>query len=428
MSFLVNSFVYSAAVSGPAFHALTPDTGNDYTMEGVLVGTGDLTTTHTSVLYALDIGDTSTSPFGGPVYQQFPANAEVWSGGRCVLSGSPQAGSDVSSVHGNESGGAPLAEVPYLQYYPAATNSLTYSRNLTDASWTKTTMTNAYTSVGIDGVANSATRLTATGANSTAIHSAVTAASATHAGAFWIKRITGTGTVEVTLDNGSTWQAVTLTASYQKFTVEQAALTDPVVGIRIVTSGDAIDVGNAGCHTAKTINEVRGLGPIFTTSAAVSTDATVYGFDIANLDANEGALYLEFMPSEGAAQSCHQMITSLNGRQLYQATISMRTFGNAGGGATSAKLSVARPQDINYKLAAVYSLTDGLCNVNMDGTYTTDAAFSAYAVDAGSINLMTASTSVSVSWPYASMKLRDIRRYESTSLAGAKTTIDGLMP
>jgi hypothetical protein len=51
---------------------------------------------------------------------------------------------------------------------PAATNLLLRCRDLTNASWSKTTMTTALTATGIDGASNSATRLTATGATAKA--------------------------------------------------------------------------------------------------------------------------------------------------------------------------------------------------------------------------------------------------------------------
>jgi hypothetical protein len=62
------------AATGPAFWALTPDE-TTYEMLGVKTGTGDLTTTHTADLYALDSDN---------VWRKFGANDAVWSGGRLV--------------------------------------------------------------------------------------------------------------------------------------------------------------------------------------------------------------------------------------------------------------------------------------------------------------------------------------------------------
>lgn len=113
-------------------------------------------------------------------------------------------------------------------------------RDMTNAAWVKTSMTAAKTSVGIDGVANACTRLTATGANGTALFT-LTAAASSRTYSFYVKRITGVGNIQITQDNGSTWTTVAVTAA---FTLVQlnASVLNAVFGIRIVTSGDAIDV------------------------------------------------------------------------------------------------------------------------------------------------------------------------------------------
>lgn len=146
------------------------------------------------------------------------------------------------------------AGVPRSHYLPdlsyggylcegAATQLITPAaavRDMTNAAWVKTSMTAAKTSVGIDGVANACTRLTATGANGTALFT-LTAAASSRTYSFYVKRITGVGNIQITQDNGSTWTTVAVTAA---FTLVQlnASVLNAVFGIRIVTSGDAIDV------------------------------------------------------------------------------------------------------------------------------------------------------------------------------------------
>lgn len=113
-------------------------------------------------------------------------------------------------------------------------------RDMTNAAWVKTSMTAAKTSVGIDGVANACTRLTATGANGTALFT-LTAAASSRTYSFYVKRITGAGNIQITQNNGGAWTTVAVTAV---FTLVQlnASVLNAVFGIRIVTSGDAIDV------------------------------------------------------------------------------------------------------------------------------------------------------------------------------------------
>lgn len=119
-------------------------------------------------------------------------------------------------------------------------NRALYSRDLTNPAWTATNVTVARNQVGIDGTANSACSLTATAGNGTVLQ-AITHASTARYFSIWVKRITGTGTVNVTLDNGSTWTAVTVTSGWTQVGAAQT-LANPTVGVRIVTSGDAIAV------------------------------------------------------------------------------------------------------------------------------------------------------------------------------------------
>jgi hypothetical protein len=122
-----------------------------------------------------------------------------------------------------------------------STNLCLYSDDLTNAAWTATNMTAAKTATGADGVSNSATTLTATAGNATILQ-AITSASATRVTGCWIKRRTGTGDIEITQNNGTNWTAVTVTSSWTQVAIPSASLTNPTVGIRIVTSGDAVDV------------------------------------------------------------------------------------------------------------------------------------------------------------------------------------------
>lgn len=122
----------------------------------------------------------------------------------------------------------------------ARTNIGLHSDDGTNAAWVKSNTTAAKTSTGPDGVANSATRVTATAGNGTILQT-VTSGSATRAYSVWLKRITGTGNIQLTVDNGSTWTTKTITSSWARYDISQAAVTNPVFGIRIVTSGDAVD-------------------------------------------------------------------------------------------------------------------------------------------------------------------------------------------
>lgn len=117
-------------------------------------------------------------------------------------------------------------------------NALLWCRDATQANWVSTNITPAQDQTGIDGVANSASSLTATSTNGTCIQQ-LTVASASKTCSVYLKRITGTGTVQVTAD-GSAWSTVDLSNGLWNRIVLSGTITNPAVGIKIVTSGDAV--------------------------------------------------------------------------------------------------------------------------------------------------------------------------------------------
>jgi hypothetical protein len=130
---------------------------------------------------------------------------------------------------------------PSLLLEPQRANLALHSRDLTDIVWVKLNVTAAKTAIGADGVASGATTLTASAASGTVLQTIISASSARIFSAY-VRRRTGTGTVEITQDNGTTWTAITLTASYQRFLSPTGTITNPIFGFRILTSGDEIDV------------------------------------------------------------------------------------------------------------------------------------------------------------------------------------------
>lgn len=150
-----------------------------------------------------------------------------------------------------------------LQTVPTRTNSALWCRDLTNAAWVKTNATAALNQTGIDGAATAASSLTATAGNATALQTIALASSADTYSVF-MKRLTGTGTINITMDGGLTWTPVVLTAAWQRFQIQQTFL-NPVFGIQIVTNGDAVAVDFNQL-------EVGGYAssPILTTTVAVA--------------------------------------------------------------------------------------------------------------------------------------------------------------
>lgn len=152
----------------------------------------------------------------------------------------------------------------------ARTNVVLYSRDLTNAAWnTKTNITVALNQTGIDGTTNSASSITATNSNAI-ISQGITLSSSARFQSAFVKRLTGSGTVSMTMDGGSTWVDITLTSSWSRVTIPTQTLANPTVGFKIATSGDAIAV-----DAVQNENGAFSTSPIFTTSATITRNADV---------------------------------------------------------------------------------------------------------------------------------------------------------
>lgn len=151
-----------------------------------------------------------------------------------------------------------------------SSNLCLWSRDLTNAAWTKSNTVAALTAIGKDGAAGSASRLTATANNGT-VSQAITSASATRALSMYIQRISGSGTVSIAVD-GSTFTDVTsqLSANYVRVSIVQAAVTNPAPTIKLGTAGDAIAVDLVQVESNGYVTS-----PILTTSAGVVRDSDV---------------------------------------------------------------------------------------------------------------------------------------------------------
>ena len=223
----------------------------------------------------------------------------------------------------------------------ASTNLLTYSNDVTNAAWVKTTLTTALTSTGPDGVANSATRVTATGANSLALQTYVAAASS-RTYSLWVKRITGSGNFDLTQD-GVAFTTVTTTAGWTVVQLNASQL-NAVVGFRIVTSGDAFDVW---CNQFEA--GAVATSPIPTTTVAVTRaiDALTYT-TASNFSDTAGTMYSEVLETSwasvagtiiGSATQGMLPLTTNNGVSGYDGTNTVN--GTAGAPSGVVKMAVA---------------------------------------------------------------------------------------
>jgi hypothetical protein len=128
-----------------------------------------------------------------------------------------------------------------LQVFEARTNVVLWNNDLTNAAWTASSITAAKDQTGPDGVANSASSILATAGNGTILQG-ITLSSAAAFQSAYVKRLIGTGVVNMTMDNGVTWAAVTVTSAWTRVSIPTQTLANPTVGFQIVTNGDKIAV------------------------------------------------------------------------------------------------------------------------------------------------------------------------------------------
>ncbi len=161
----------------------------------------------------------------------------------------------------------------YLLLEPAATNVVLQNRDLTNAAWTKTSCTPAKDQIGVDGTANGASSLVATAGNATCLQ-AITLASSQRFQTAYVKRLIGSGEVDMTTDGGTTWTNITsgLSATlWTRISIPAQTLANPSVGFRLVTNGDKIAVDFVQNETGSFQTSV-----IATTTAAVTRNVDAF--------------------------------------------------------------------------------------------------------------------------------------------------------
>jgi len=128
-----------------------------------------------------------------------------------------------------------------------------------------------------------AAKLTASAGNGTVIQS-ISGLSGSHTFSIYLKRDTGSGDVDLTIDNGSTWVTKTLTSSWQRFSVTG---TPSGVGVRIVTgNGNHAHLGSSGVAFinpvggAKALNLAEGLSSNNAESADTAANSVTGDIDV----------------------------------------------------------------------------------------------------------------------------------------------------
>jgi hypothetical protein len=213
----------------------------------------------------------------------------------------------------------------------AATNLLAHTERLDDAqvsseqywvtTYTVTGTTNGTT--GPDGVANSATQFTAIGSNGTCIATAAMSTSAQRTFSFWAKQSSGSTNLEYTLNNGSTWVAVTTTSSWKRFVIA-ATTAAQRVGFRFANN-NVYEIGKVQLEAG------AGASSYISTGASTATRSA----DECLMDAANFAIGSWYTAAQGTFYTDVEY-TALSGNQS-----GIQLADNSGGSETN-RLSIRR--------------------------------------------------------------------------------------
>jgi hypothetical protein len=169
------------------------------------------------------------------------------------------------------------------------TNIAKYSNDFTQADWAATNVTAAKTATGPDNTVNSASVLTATANNGTILQT-ITSASNARVTSCYVKRVSGTGAIDLTQDNGTTWTTVAITSSWTRVSLSSVTSTNPVVGLRIRVLGDVIQVYGFQHEVG---SFVTSLIPTTTTDSR-SADIAYLSNSVFPFSATAGTLFVNF--------------------------------------------------------------------------------------------------------------------------------------
>jgi hypothetical protein len=189
----------------------------------------------------------------------------------------------------------------------ASTNHALYSADMSNAAWVKSNMAvDSDSHIDPSGNANTTCELRATAGNATILQT-VTIASAAFRYAVYLKRKTGSGNVDITIDNGGTWATKTINStSWTRVDVGKTA-ANPIFGIRIVTSGDEV---------LATFNQMEPQAAptsyIPTEAASVTRSADVFTYPSSgNIAASAGTVIAHTVPiSDATGRSANGQLFS----------------------------------------------------------------------------------------------------------------------
>lgn len=126
-------------------------------------------------------------------------------------------------------------------------NGLLKSFTFADVAWTNTTITVNDAETGVGGPSATCSSLTATGASSGLTQAVTDAVAGKYTASIFIKRKTGTGTINLRANTADSYTDVTsqVGSTWTRIQVTSSSATNPTFDIQLVTSGDAVYVYGA---------------------------------------------------------------------------------------------------------------------------------------------------------------------------------------
>ena len=259
----------------------------------------------------------------------------------------------------------------------AATNLLNFSETFattggTNNNWADTNLTR--TSTNNTSPSNDATALqiTASAANGTIISSAAMGTSAARTLSVWLRRVTGTGNIQYSLDNGSTYTTQAITAVWVRYTFATTTAAQRV-GFRIVTSADAIEIWGVQLETGTGSSSYIPTTTAQVTKAADFCKMTQAASQMSWLQKIDTCTFLvDFMPmtQRGGFNSLVRLITTTSqGHEFYVydtvAGVSL-TITSKITASTNLEQTLAQSMALNSRHKVAYSIdsTNGLRSLN----------------------------------------------------------------
>jgi len=258
----------------------------------------------------------------------------------------------------------------------SATNLLNFSESFatsggTNNNWGDTNITRTSTIKTDPKGGTTALRITASAGNGTIISSAAIGTSAERTFSVWLRRVTGTGDIQYTQNNGTNYTTQAITSSWVRYTFTHTA--NHQVGIRIVTSGDAIELWGAQLEASSGASSYI---PTVASQVTRNADSAVMN-DIASLNysATNGTIYWS-----GIINKQPTSFSTLIGFMTAIDQPAYETFGNALNYFTAARgpslntggaNEVARPYVLGSLIkyaSSVNTLVNPIVAVNLNGS------------------------------------------------------------